>query len=393
MRRRTRWTLAAVGAARIVALAWEVHTPGRIDWEPAPLPGCAAMKAEGLVLQEEDADTVWASRGSGYLPEPRRWAVRARRQPAASGRRGLGRVPAEPAERLRLSGAARGGRPAPRPAARVRGRRRLPPRPGGGDAGARPHPAVLRPRQGARRHEPHRRRRSRQRAVRRVLGRPGGAHHPHLGGHERRARVARGVRASRGASAPRARRGVGPLRQAALGDDRRHRRRVADRVLTGPRGALRVDSARTTSASARAASSSRRTRCCGRRTPRTTTSSGGRAPRGSCGRWPTCRRSRSTPSGSTRGSAWWAQSAWDAAALLVHDDGSTRAIARFAPVIAPGHPIPGVRLARGDREHGPWIYFNPLRTREEEAAIYRVARADVESCAPPPPPWTHRPAP
>jgi hypothetical protein len=85
-------------------------------------------------------------------------------------------------------------------------------------------------------------------------------------------------------------------------------------------------------------------------------------------------------------------SAWDGAAFVVHDDGKNRAVARFTPVIAPGHPIPGMRLARGGREHRAWVYLNPLRTTEEEAAIYRIARTEVESCTAPPPRWAHRPS-
>jgi len=85
------------------------------------------------------------------------------------------------------------------------------------------------------------------------------------------------------------------------------------------------------------------------------------------------------------------QSAWDGAAYLVRNDGSMRAIARFTPVSAPGRPIPGMRLARGGRGARAWVYLNPLRTQEEEAAIVRIARADVAACSPPPPKWTHRP--
>jgi hypothetical protein len=75
------------------------------------------------------------------------------------------------------------------------------------------------------------------------------------------------------------------------------------------------------------------------------------------------------------------QSAWDGRVYVVRNDGSMHAIARFTPVAVPHHPIPGVRLARGQRERRPWVYFNPLRTREEEATIYRVARPEVDSCS------------
>jgi hypothetical protein len=84
-------------------------------------------------------------------------------------------------------------------------------------------------------------------------------------------------------------------------------------------------------------------------------------------------------------SALVSQSNWDASVLLVRVDGSVRAIARFTPDRVSGRPLPGVRLARGSSASRRWIYFNPLRTTEEEAAIYRVAIDDLASCTPPPP--------
>jgi hypothetical protein len=63
MRPRARVTLVGASAVAVAGLVWQVHTPARVRWEPAILPGCAAWKADGLVLQEEDGGTVWASQG------------------------------------------------------------------------------------------------------------------------------------------------------------------------------------------------------------------------------------------------------------------------------------------------------------------------------------------
>jgi len=84
------------------------------------------------------------------------------------------------------------------------------------------------------------------------------------------------------------------------------------------------------------------------------------------------------------------QSGWDAAVYRLSGDGQLHAIARFTPV-AIRYPIPGMRLARGSRGPRHWIVFNPLRTLEDDAAIYRVRIEDVAACAPPPPRWTRRP--
>src|SRR5579871_6821633 len=53
-----------VGLLAVAGLAVEqVATPSRVAWQPAPLPGCPGERAEGLVLQQQDGDTVWASEG------------------------------------------------------------------------------------------------------------------------------------------------------------------------------------------------------------------------------------------------------------------------------------------------------------------------------------------
>jgi hypothetical protein len=72
---------------------------------------------------------------------------------------------------------------------------------------------------------------------------------------------------------------------------------------------------------------------------------------------------------------------WDAA-LYELGDGGLRAVARFTPREVPGWPLPGVRLARGRGLGGNWLYFNPLRTVEEEAAIYRISREEAGTCRP-----------
>lgn len=45
--------------------AWfrELRAPRRIPWRPTTINGFAALFAEGLVLQHDDGDTVWATRG------------------------------------------------------------------------------------------------------------------------------------------------------------------------------------------------------------------------------------------------------------------------------------------------------------------------------------------
>jgi hypothetical protein len=78
------------------------------------------------------------------------------------------------------------------------------------------------------------------------------------------------------------------------------------------------------------------------------------------------------------------QSSWDAAVYLVRADASLQAITRFTPLTNPDQPLPGVRLARGEQVPSSWVFLNPLRTREDESAIYRVAVADLNSCSPRP---------
>jgi len=75
-----------------------------------------------------------------------------------------------------------------------------------------------------------------------------------------------------------------------------------------------------------------------------------------------------------------ALSTWDAAALLVTRDGIVRKVAQFTPLQIEGHPFPGIRLARGRPPSREWIYLNPLRTEEEESAIYRFPVTDLATC-------------
>ncbi len=75
-----------------------------------------------------------------------------------------------------------------------------------------------------------------------------------------------------------------------------------------------------------------------------------------------------------------ALSNWDAAALLVTGDGLVRKVAQFNPIEIEGHPFAGIRLARGRPPARDWIYLNPLRTVEEEAAIYRFPVTDLATC-------------
>jgi hypothetical protein len=57
----------ALGAAcsAVVLIAWfrELRTPRRIPWRPTTINGLSATCADGLVLQHDDGDTVWATRG------------------------------------------------------------------------------------------------------------------------------------------------------------------------------------------------------------------------------------------------------------------------------------------------------------------------------------------
>lgn len=63
VRTRTRLALALVAAAALAALALDVHTPAVVAFEPTLLEGVPAERAEGLVLQQEEPGEVWASRG------------------------------------------------------------------------------------------------------------------------------------------------------------------------------------------------------------------------------------------------------------------------------------------------------------------------------------------
>jgi hypothetical protein len=62
-----------------------------------------------------------------------------------------------------------------------------------------------------------------------------------------------------------------------------------------------------------------------------------------------------------------------AEAWLVDGSGAASRIAAWAMLPDPTRPHPGVRLARGE-SRSPWIYLNPLRTIPERSAIYRLRR-------------------
>jgi len=61
-RRLVRLLLAAL-VAMASFVAWDVHTPSRVAWQPAELQGIPVERAEGLVLQHERGDEVYASEG------------------------------------------------------------------------------------------------------------------------------------------------------------------------------------------------------------------------------------------------------------------------------------------------------------------------------------------
>ncbi|MDX2016946.1 MAG: hypothetical protein SFY95_04805 [Planctomycetota bacterium] len=49
----------------VAAVLFDVWLPTQIPWEPARLASLPALRADGLVLQDERADEVWATRGYG----------------------------------------------------------------------------------------------------------------------------------------------------------------------------------------------------------------------------------------------------------------------------------------------------------------------------------------
>jgi hypothetical protein len=63
LRHRLGLVLLALALAAGAVVAHEVSTPERVAWEPAPLQGLPAERARDLVLQQEEPGVVWASRG------------------------------------------------------------------------------------------------------------------------------------------------------------------------------------------------------------------------------------------------------------------------------------------------------------------------------------------
>jgi hypothetical protein len=64
--RRKRIVLSVVVMAAILVPAfvyWQVYTPGEVAWEAATVGGLAVDVAEGLVLQQQVGDEVWATQG------------------------------------------------------------------------------------------------------------------------------------------------------------------------------------------------------------------------------------------------------------------------------------------------------------------------------------------
>lgn len=56
--------------AGITFVAWDVHTPYKVNWASASLKGRDVMQASGLILQHQVADEVWATKGySIYLSQ------------------------------------------------------------------------------------------------------------------------------------------------------------------------------------------------------------------------------------------------------------------------------------------------------------------------------------
>ncbi|MCX5677372.1 MAG: hypothetical protein NTX87_20500, partial [Planctomycetota bacterium] len=66
MSRRKRIVLLVVVVAVVLAPAfvyWQAYTPGEVAWEAATVGGLAVEVAEGLVLQQQAGDEVWATQG------------------------------------------------------------------------------------------------------------------------------------------------------------------------------------------------------------------------------------------------------------------------------------------------------------------------------------------
>ena len=61
--RRGRVVALALSAALTLGAAYELWLPARIAWEPAQLAGIPAQRAEGLVLQDQREGALWATRG------------------------------------------------------------------------------------------------------------------------------------------------------------------------------------------------------------------------------------------------------------------------------------------------------------------------------------------
>jgi hypothetical protein len=391
VRRRTRWTLAALAGAALVALAWQVHTPSRVAWEPAPLPGCAAMKAPGLVLQEEDGDTVWASQGwdiyrsregepfervaSVHPPAGEAWGGYFRALRSAYGYQELLEVLALRPDLLLVFG---GGAIYRLDLAR----------------GTQEHVLTLRY---------FGRGKGRGVMSRIAIDDRGDV----FFGEYSDVREAHTIRVWRGQDEGRA--------WSVAYEFPAGRALHVHGVQWDPYGKLLWVMTGDTNEESRIGFSrdrgehfrwigenDQRFRACSLLFTPDAVLWATDTEDNHLFRWSRATRDVAQVADMPAQSLYAeplddglnlvGQSAWDGSAYVVRDDGSSRAIARFTPVVAPGRPIPGMRLARGGREHRAWVYFNPLRTREEEAAIYRVARAEVESCSPPPPLWTERPA-
>ena len=392
MRRRTRWTLAIAAAAAVAAGTWQVHTPSRVEWEPSPLPGCAASKAAGLVLQEEDGSTVWATqawdvyRSTGGGPFVRVASVRPALGEAWGGylralrsaygyqellevialrpdllvafggghvyRLDLARDTQDDVLTLRYFGRGKGRGVMSRIAVDDRGDVYF------GEYSDVPESHTIRVWRGT----------DEGRTWSTAYEFPAGeALHVHGVEWDPYAKL---LWVMTGDTDAQSRVGFSPDHGAHFTwigqNDQRFR---ACSLLFTPDAVLWATDTEDNHLL-------RWTRATG-----------------------AIETLAAMPAQSLyataldEGANLVGQSAWDGAAYLVHDDGSMQAIARFTPVAAPGHPIPGMRLARGGPDPIPWVYLNPLRTREHEAAIVRIARADVGACSPPPPRWTHRPAP
>ncbi|HEY8041535.1 MAG TPA: hypothetical protein VIF15_17130 [Polyangiaceae bacterium] len=390
MRRRTRWWLAAVTVALAGALAWEVHTPSQVAWEPVSLPGCSALKAEGLVLQQEDGHTVWASRGwdiyrsqeggpfqrvaTLHPPAGEAWGGYLRTLRSSYGYQELVEVlPLRPDLLLVFGGGSVYRLDLPR--------------------GTQEHVLTLRYFG-----------RGKGRGVMSRIARD--EHDDVYFGEYSDVWEDHTIRIWRGSDEARTwsvayefPAGQALHAHGVQWDPHAH----ALWVMTGDTDAQsRIGFSNDGGAHFEwIASGNQSARACSLVfTPEAVM-------------WATdtednhlVRWSRSThaitvladlPAQSLyaepldEGRSLIGQSAWDASVYLLGDDGALFPVARFTPEPQAGRPIPGMRLARGAREARPWVEFNPLRTEQDEAAIYRVAMEDVRSCSPPPPRWTHRP--